>query len=133
MRLSTSKPKSCRSEEEDALPFDPHISDPIGNGPQHVAIIMDGNGRWAQARGRPRLYGHHAGARRVREVVEAAGQVTNRPVPVTEGPRRAGDCTKLVSGSSRAAEELGWEPTRSTLAEMIGDAWRWHREGHYEA
>jgi undecaprenyl diphosphate synthase len=36
-----------------------------------VAIIMDGNGRWAQARGRPRLFGHHAGARRVREVVEA--------------------------------------------------------------
>jgi len=40
-------------------------------GPRHVAIIMDGNGRWAQARGRPRLFGHHAGARRVREVVEA--------------------------------------------------------------
>ncbi|SLN37357.1 Isoprenyl transferase [Falsiruegeria litorea R37] len=32
---------------------------------------MDGNGRWAQARGRPRLFGHHAGAKRVREVVEA--------------------------------------------------------------
>ena len=42
-----------------------------GDGPRHVAIIMDGNGRWAQARGRPRLYGHHAGARRVREIVEA--------------------------------------------------------------
>lgn len=41
------------------------------NGPRHVAIIMDGNGRWAQARGRPRLFGHHAGARRVREIVEA--------------------------------------------------------------
>lgn len=41
------------------------------DGPQHVAIIMDGNGRWAQARGRPRLFGHHAGAKRVREVVEA--------------------------------------------------------------
>jgi undecaprenyl diphosphate synthase len=41
------------------------------NGPRHVAIIMDGNGRWAQARGRPRLFGHHAGARRVREVVQA--------------------------------------------------------------
>ena len=40
-------------------------------GPRHVAIIMDGNGRWAQARGRPRLFGHHAGARRVREIVEA--------------------------------------------------------------
>jgi len=32
---------------------------------------MDGNGRWAQARGRPRLFGHHAGARRVREIVAA--------------------------------------------------------------
>ena len=41
------------------------------SGPNHVAIIMDGNGRWAQQRGRPRLFGHHAGARRVREIVEA--------------------------------------------------------------
>ncbi|WP_050927789.1 isoprenyl transferase [Aestuariivita boseongensis] len=40
------------------------------DGPRHVAIIMDGNGRWAQKRGRPRLFGHHAGAQRVREVVE---------------------------------------------------------------
>jgi undecaprenyl diphosphate synthase len=40
-------------------------------GPRHVAIIMDGNGRWAQQRGRPRLFGHHAGAKRVREIVEA--------------------------------------------------------------
>jgi undecaprenyl diphosphate synthase len=41
------------------------------DGPRHVAIIMDGNGRWAQMRGRPRLLGHHAGARRLREIVEA--------------------------------------------------------------
>ena len=40
-------------------------------GPRHVAIIMDGNGRWAVQRGQPRLVGHHAGARRVREVIEA--------------------------------------------------------------
>jgi undecaprenyl diphosphate synthase len=40
-------------------------------GPHHVAIIMDGNGRWAQSRGRPRLFGHHAGAKRVREIVSA--------------------------------------------------------------
>ncbi len=39
--------------------------------PRHVAIIMDGNGRWAQLRGRPRLVGHHAGAKRVQEIVEA--------------------------------------------------------------
>ena len=37
--------------------------------PSHVAIIMDGNGRWATQRGRPRLFGHHAGAARVREIV----------------------------------------------------------------
>ncbi len=44
-------------------------------GPRHVAIIMDGNGRWATMRGRPRLFGHHAGAKRVREVVEACPDV----------------------------------------------------------
>lgn len=42
-----------------------------GAGPRHIAIIMDGNGRWAQSRGRPRLFGHHAGAKRVRQIVEA--------------------------------------------------------------
>ena len=41
----------------------------VQNTPDHVAIIMDGNGRWAQSRGRPRLFGHHAGARRVKEIV----------------------------------------------------------------
>ncbi|MEY3003960.1 MAG: hypothetical protein RLZZ491_1136 [Pseudomonadota bacterium] len=39
--------------------------------PRHVAIIMDGNGRWAQLRGKPRLLGHHAGARRVKDIVRA--------------------------------------------------------------
>jgi len=46
-------------------------ANPEQSGPKHVAIIMDGNGRWAQMRGRPRLFGHHAGAKRVREIVEA--------------------------------------------------------------
>ena len=45
------------------------------NTAQHVAIIMDGNGRWAQQRGRPRLVGHHAGAKRIREIVEACPAV----------------------------------------------------------
>ncbi len=39
--------------------------------PQHVAIIMDGNGRWAQARGLPRLAGHRAGTENLRRIVEA--------------------------------------------------------------
>jgi undecaprenyl diphosphate synthase len=43
-----------------------------GRIPGHVAIIMDGNGRWARSRGLPRYRGHAAGARSVREVVEGA-------------------------------------------------------------
>ena len=42
--------------------------------PAHVAIIMDGNGRWAKRRNMPRLWGHRAGAQSVREIVEAAGE-----------------------------------------------------------
>lgn len=40
--------------------------------PRHVAIIMDGNGRWAQSRGLPRVRGHEAGAESVRDIVRAA-------------------------------------------------------------
>lgn len=68
----------------------------------------------------------------VREVISHSRSVTNREVPYNEGPRRAGDCTKLVSGSVRAEKELGWKPTRSTLETMIADAWRWHQNGSYE-
>ncbi|WP_372571505.1 UDP-glucose 4-epimerase GalE [Ruegeria jejuensis] len=68
----------------------------------------------------------------VREVIDHSKSVTNREVPYEVGPRRAGDCTKLVSGSVRALQELGWKPERSKLDQMIADAWRWHQNGHYE-
>jgi len=42
--------------------------------PRHVAIIMDGNGRWAKAHGKPRHTGHRAGVRATREIVEAAAR-----------------------------------------------------------
>lgn len=42
--------------------------------PQHVAIIMDGNGRWARARGLPRTFGHREGVEALRRTVEAAGR-----------------------------------------------------------
>jgi UDP-glucose 4-epimerase len=61
----------------------------------------------------------------VREVIAAAAQVTNRAVPVIEGARRAGDAARLVSGSRRAMDELGWQPKRSTLGDMIHDAHVW--------
>ena len=43
--------------------------------PSHVAIIMDGNGRWATKRGLPRIAGHHEGVESVRDAVEACGQL----------------------------------------------------------
>ena len=43
--------------------------------PHHVGIIMDGNGRWAQARGLPRVSGHQAGIQAVRRAVEACGEM----------------------------------------------------------
>jgi undecaprenyl diphosphate synthase len=44
----------------------------IASGPRHVAVIMDGNGRWATRRGLPRAIGHRAGASAVRRIVESA-------------------------------------------------------------
>src|SRR3989338_2499645 len=67
----------------------------------------------------------------VREVLQAAASVTNRPVPVVEGGRRAGDAAALVSGSTRAAAVLGWQPKRSTLPQMIRDAWAWSQKPGY--
>ena len=69
----------------------------------------------------------------VREVVDATRHVTNRPVPMVDGPRRGGDAVKLVCGSTRAKAELGWHPGRSTMQQMIADAWRWHQNGTYQA
>lgn len=43
--------------------------------PKHVAIIMDGNGRWAKERGKPRVFGHHSGVTAVRDVTEAAAEL----------------------------------------------------------
>ena len=47
----------------------------IKNVPRHVAIIMDGNGRWAQQRKLPRIEGHRAGAESVRQIVRACGEL----------------------------------------------------------
>ncbi|HEX3953248.1 MAG TPA: isoprenyl transferase [Stellaceae bacterium] len=44
--------------------------------PRHIAIIMDGNGRWAQARGLPRIAGHRRGAEAVRRTLTAAGEIS---------------------------------------------------------
>lgn len=67
----------------------------------------------------------------VREVIRHAGRVTNRQVPIIEGPRRPGDAAVLVSGSQRARQELGWTPRHSTMDQMILDAWLWSQKPEY--
>ena len=50
-------------------PLDPDLL------PRHVAIVMDGNGRWARSRKKPRIYGHKVGADSVREIVEMSREL----------------------------------------------------------
>lgn len=59
----------------------------------------------------------------VREVIAAAEQVTGRPVPTREAPRRPGDPPQLVSASERIKRELHWVPRKPDLAHMLADAW----------
>ena len=58
----------------------------------------------------------------VREVIDAVERVTGNTVPVTEGPRRAGDPATLVASGQKAREVLGWAP-RHSLEDIISDAW----------
>jgi len=59
----------------------------------------------------------------VREVVDAAREVTSREIHAREAPRRHGDPPVLVASSDRIRAELGWEPRKPGLEEMVGDAW----------
>ncbi|MFI5807513.1 UDP-glucose 4-epimerase GalE [Streptomyces sp. NPDC051561] len=60
----------------------------------------------------------------VREVIDTARKVTGHPIPEIAAPRRAGDPAVLVASAARATAALGWNPTRTDLAAIIGDAWR---------
>jgi UDP-glucose 4-epimerase len=61
----------------------------------------------------------------VKEVVEAAREVTGHPIPTKESPRRPGDPPVLVAGSERIKKELGWEPRYDDLKTIIETAWGW--------
>ncbi|WP_170600810.1 UDP-glucose 4-epimerase GalE [Ruegeria arenilitoris] len=102
----------------------------------HVCDLVDAHVlglRWLEQGKGSRVFNLGTGTGfSVKEVIAQSHSVTNREVPFITGPRRAGDCTKLVSGSTRAEAELGWRPKRSRLEVMIADAWRWHQNGHYE-
>jgi undecaprenyl diphosphate synthase len=63
-----------KSPEQPPLP-DAETLRGAGAIPQHIAIIMDGNGRWAKSKGMPRVYGHREGVRSVREIVQVCGEM----------------------------------------------------------
>lgn len=141
MRWRPSKPKSCRSDAAvmDSVPdtgtrvktgpADHGSAGPESGwaGPLHVAIIMDGNGRWAQARGRPRLVGHHAGAKRVREVVEACPDLNVKYLTIfafsTENWKRTQtEVAGLMSLFRRyIAKEMQALAARNVRVRFIGD------------
>lgn len=102
----------------------------------HVCDLVDAHVlglKWLEDGKGSRVFNLGTGAGfSVREVVDHSRAVTNKDVPIVEGGRRPGDCTKLVSGSERAITELGWTPERSNLATMIDHAWKWHQTGHYD-
>ena len=71
----------------------------------------------------------------VREMVEAVAEVTGRPVPTVEAPRRAGDPPALIASSEGARRVLGWWPQFTDLRIILETASDWrtrHREGYKE-
>jgi UDP-glucose 4-epimerase len=62
-----------------------------------------------------------------RQVIEAVREVTGHPIPVKLAPRRPGDAACTVAASDKAHRELGWQPSKPDLREMIADAWAFQR------
>ncbi len=63
----------------------------------------------------------------VLEMIEAARRVTGHSIPAIIAPRRPGDPARLVASSEKAGRMLGWQPVRTSVEEIIADAWRWHQ------
>ena len=63
----------------------------------------------------------------VKEMIDAAKEVTNEDIKVVIGERRAGDPAKLIASSEKARKILGWEPKYTDVKDVIGTAWRWHK------
>jgi len=86
--------------------------------PRHVAVIMDGNGRWARSRGKPRLFGHRNGVENVKSVVNTAFQIGIPYVTLyafsTENQNRPGE---EKSGLMRLLQEF----LKRELKTMMGD------------
>lgn len=73
--MHATPPTPPASTAASAVAADVHPTVDPGRLPRHIAVIMDGNGRWARRRRRPRLFGHRAGARSVRRCVRACAEL----------------------------------------------------------
>lgn len=62
----------------------------------------------------------------VKEVIETAKEVTQKPIKAVEEGRRAGDPAVLIASSEKAKKVLGWKPEHADLHEIIESAWKWH-------
>ncbi|MBN2137015.1 MAG: UDP-glucose 4-epimerase GalE [Sedimentisphaerales bacterium] len=64
----------------------------------------------------------------VRQVIETVRKIAGKDFKVTEAERRAGDPPVLTSDAAKAKKELGWEPQKPELEEMVESAWKWHND-----
>jgi UDP-glucose 4-epimerase len=64
------------------------------------------------------------------QVVETAREVTGRPIPVVLAPRREGDAVVTVASSEKARKQLGWQPAKPRLHDIVADAWNFHTNHH---
>lgn len=63
----------------------------------------------------------------VLEIVEAAREVTGQPIPSVVADRRTGDSAILIASSEKANTTLGWKPAKTSIKDVIIDAWNWHQ------
>ncbi|WP_316571657.1 UDP-glucose 4-epimerase GalE [Neobacillus sp. YIM B06451] len=63
----------------------------------------------------------------VKEMIEAARKVTGHEIPAKVVPRRSGDPSRLIASSEKAKQVLGWKPERTSVEQILEDAWKWHR------
>lgn len=62
----------------------------------------------------------------VKEMIDAARKVTGKEIPAKIGERRAGDPSTLIASSNKAKQTLGWNPSRTSITQIMKDAWNWH-------
>ncbi|KQL32753.1 UDP-glucose 4-epimerase [Bacillus sp. FJAT-25509] len=63
----------------------------------------------------------------VQEIIESAIQVTGIDIQVKKGERRSGDPSTLIASSEKVKRILGWKPSKSSIDQIISDAWNWHQ------